>query len=103
MISKETFVKTINDLKSLDDRMDAVDRAFKNLNPDFCGFYVTEVFGVVLNLLAEAMDDEEEWISYFVYDRNWLKDFNIGDVEVHGVPVVINSWEDVYDFIVEGR
>ena len=103
MISKETFVKTINDLKSLDDRMDAVYRAFKNLNPDFCGFYVTEVFDVVLDLLAEAMDDEEEWISYFVYDRNWLKDFNIGDVEVHGVPVVINSWEDVYDFIVEGR
>lgn len=103
MISKETFVKTINDLKSLDDRMDAVDLAFKNLNPDFCGFYVTEVFDVVLNLLAEAMDDEEEWISYFVYDRNWLKDFNIGDAEVHGVPVVINSWEDVYDFIVEGR
>lgn len=99
MISKETFVKTINDLKSLDDRMDAVDRAFKNLNPDFCGFYVTEVFDVVLDLLAEAMDDEEGWISYFV----WLKDFNIGDVEVHGVPVVINSWEDVYDFIVEGR
>ena len=103
MISKEAFVKTINDLKSLDDRMDAVDRAFKNLNPDFCGFYVTEVFDVVLNLLAEAMDDEEKWISYFVYDRNWLKDFNIGDVEAHGVPVVINSWEDVYDFIVEGR
>ena len=99
MISKETFVKTINDLKSLDARMDAVDRAFKNLNPDFCGFYVTEVFDVVLDLLAEAMDDEEGWISYFV----WLKDFNIGDVEVHGVPVVINSWEDVYDFIVEGR
>lgn len=99
MISKETFVKTINDLKSLDDRMDAVDRAFKNLNPDFCGFYVTEVFDIVLDLLAEAMDDEEGWISYFV----WLKDFNIGDVEVHGVPVVINSWEDVYDFIVEGR
>lgn len=103
MISKETFVKTINDLKSLDDRMDAVDRAFKNLNPDFCGFYVTEVFDVVLDLLAEAMDDEEGWISYFVYYHNWLKDFNIGDVEVNGVPVVINSWEDVYDFIVEGR
>lgn len=103
MISKETFVKTINDLKSLDDRMDAVDRAFQNLNPDFCGFYVPEVFNVVLDLLAEAMDDEEEWIYYFVYDCNWLKDFNIGDVEVHGVPVVINSWEDVYDFIVEGR
>lgn len=103
MISKETFVKTINDLKSLDDRMDAVDCAFKNLNPDFCGFYVTEVFDIVLDLLAEAMDDEEGWISYFVYDRNWLEDFNIGDVEVHGVPVVINSWEDVYDFIVEGR
>ena len=99
MISKETFVKTINDLKSLDARMDAVDRAFKNLNSDFCGFYVTEVFDIVLDLLAEAMDDEEGWISYFV----WLKDFNIGDVEVHGVPVVINSWEDVYDFIVEGR
>lgn len=99
MISKETFVKTINDLKSLDDRMDAVDRAFQNLNPDFCGFYLTEPFDITLELLVEAMEDEDGWIYYFIYERDWLKDYELGDIFVDGKAVEIHNWEDVYDFI----
>lgn len=101
MISKETFVKTIIELKSIDDRMDAVDTALKNLNGDFCGFYFTGVFEIALELLTEAMNDTDEWIYYFVYERNWLQDFELGDVIVNGQHVNIRNWEDVYDFIME--
>lgn len=101
MISKETFVKTMEELQVLNDKMDAVDSAMKSLNSDFCGFYLTTPFDVTLDLLTEAMDDKDEWIYYFVYEKDWLKDFNLGDVEVNGKPVEINNWEDAYDFITE--
>ena len=100
MISKETFVNTMNKLRDLDRKMDAVDKAFKALDSDFCSFYVTGIFDITFDLLKEAMNDKDNWIEYFVYERDWLRDFKLGDVEVNGEPVKIYSWGDVYDFIV---
>ena len=101
MISKETFVKTMLELQSIDSKMDAVDVALKNLNRDFCGFYFTGVFEITLDLLTEAMNDEDEWIYYFVYEKEWLKTLKHGDITVNGEAVRINNWEDVYDFIMK--
>lgn len=103
MITKETFVKTMERLKTLDKKMNAVDAAMKELSPDFCSFYITEIFDATFELLKATMDDAENWIDYFVYERDWLRDFKIGDVEVDGEPVKIYSWGDVYDFIVGGK
>ena len=100
MISKETFVNTMNKLRDLDRKMDAVDKAFKALDSGFCSFYVTGIFDTTFDLLKEAMNDKDNWIEYFVYERDWLRDFKLGDVEVNGEPVKIYSWGDVYDFIV---
>lgn len=100
MISKETFVKTMLELKSMDEKMDAVDTALKSLNPDFCGFYITSIFEITLELLTEVMNDTDEWIYYFVYERDWLHNFEIGDVIINGKHINIRNWEDVYDLIV---
>ena len=99
MISKETFVNTMNKLQDLDKKMDAVDKALKALDSDFCSFYVTSIFNTTFDLLKEAMHDKENWIEYFVYERDWLRDFKLGDVEVDGEPVKIYTWADVYDFM----
>ena len=58
------------------------------------------IFDTAFDLLKEAMNDKDDWIGYFVYERDWLRDFKLGDVEVNGEPVKIYSWGDVYDFIV---
>lgn len=100
MISKETFVNTMNKLQDLDKKMDAVDKELKALDSDFCSFYVTSIFNTTFDLLKEAIGDKDDWIGYFVYERDWLRDFKLGDVEVNGEPVKIYSWGDVYDFIV---
>lgn len=101
MISKETFVSTVERLQILDKKMDAVDKAMKALDSDFCSFYITSIFNTTFDLLKEAMNDNDDWIGYFVYERDWLRDFKLGDVEVNGEPVKIYSWGDVYDFIVK--
>lgn len=101
MISKETFVKTINSLQELDNKMNAVNDAMRSLNSDFCSFYITEPFDIVIDILEESMGDNEGWISYFIFERDWLNNFKLGDVEINGIPVHINDWEDVYDFIVK--
>lgn len=103
MITKKTFTKTMEQLRTLDKKMDAVDSAMKELEPDFCGFYITSIFDITLNVLQEAMGDTEEWISYCVYDENWLQDFKIGDVIImrDGIEenVDLFTWDKVYDFL----
>lgn len=102
-MNKESFVKTMKRLMDLDKKMDAVDSAMKELEPDFCGFYITSIFDITLNVLQEAMGDTEEWISYCVYDENWLQDFKIGDVTImHDnieENVDLSTWDKVYDFL----
>ena len=89
----------------LDDRMSAADLAMKRLNPDFCGLYITDVFDITIRLVEEAMCDEEHWVSYCIYEKNWLRDFRIGDVFVtRGEKkeyIDLSSWDKVYDFLVE--
>lgn len=99
MISKEVFVRTMERLTTLDKKMDTADKALKDLDLDFCGLYIPEVFDLAIDLLTEAMNDKHEWIKYFVYERDWLRDFKLGDIEVDGEPVKIYTWADVYDFM----
>lgn len=102
MISKEVFVKTMERLENLNERMDKVDSAMKELNRDFCGFYITDIFDITIGLLEEVFNDKESgWLSYFVYERDWLHNFKLGDITVYDKPIEINNWEDVYDFLVK--
>lgn len=47
------------------------------------------------------MNDKDDWLMYFVYERDWLKDIELGDITVGDEPIQIETWEDVYDFIAE--
>ena len=47
------------------------------------------------------MNDKDDWLMYFVYERDWLKDIELGDITVGDKPIQIETWEDVYDFIAE--
>ena len=101
MISKENFVETMEQLEALDEKMDAVDSAFKELNGDFCGFYITDVFDITIGLLEEMFDDKENgWLAYFVWERDWLHNFKLGDIVIGGYSVKIENWGDVYDFLI---
>ena len=44
MISKETFIKTIERLEDLSNRMDVADRAMRGLCEDFGSFYICDAF-----------------------------------------------------------
>ena len=100
MITKRTFVDSMNKLQDLDEKLSTVDNALKDLSPDFGGLYIPDFFDLAINVLQEAIDDKYNWLMYFTYERDWLKDMKLGDIEVEGKPIPIETWEDVYDFQV---
>ena len=101
MIPKKTFVDSMNKLQELDKKLSTVDDALKDLSPDFGGLYIPDFFDLAINILQEAIDDKYDWLMYFVYERDWLKDMKLSDIEVEGKPILIETWEDVYDFITK--
>jgi hypothetical protein len=101
MISKETFLNTIKRLEELDQKVEQVDAALRNLSPDFSGLYIPDTLDIVLDVLEDVFNDHEhEWLSYFMFERNWLHDFELGDIIIDGNPISIQSWSDVYDFLI---
>lgn len=44
MITKKTFVDTMNKLQKLDEKLNVVDMALKDLSPDFGGLYIPDFF-----------------------------------------------------------
>lgn len=103
MISKKEFVKTMNELEELEKKMNAADEAIKELDPEFCGLYISSIFNTTINLLKYIFDDEShgDWIDYFIYEKNWLRDFHIGDITDKGEEIEIYNWADVYDFLID--
>lgn len=102
MISKDTFVKTMHQLKKFDDDMNAVDEAFHKLNPDFCSFYLTTPADMVVNILEDVFEDKDNWISYFVFELNYLDGYKPGCVlDANDEEIDVSTWEKVYDFLIE--
>ena len=100
MISKETFVNTMERLETLDKNIDAIDAAFKKLSPDFCGFYITEPFDIVVDLLKESFKDKHDLLGYFVYELDYLHKFHMGCVTQDNEPIDLSTWDKVYDHMV---
>lgn len=103
MISKNTFVNIMKRLEALDNKMDKVDVALKELSPDFGGFYVPECLDIVMAVLTETFNDEEGgWLNYCVYELSFLSKFEIGMVlDKDNHPIDLSTWEKVYDFLIE--
>lgn len=101
MISKEVFINVMDRLEILDKKMDAVDTALRELSPDFGGFYIQDTLDIVVEILKDVFNDEDEWILYFIYERDWLRDFELGDVIMDGEPVDLSTWDKAYDFLIE--
>lgn len=103
IISKKLFIETMNGMKEYDAKMNAVDAALKELDRDFGGLYITAPFDLIIPVLEEIFHDKEEgWLSYFAYEKDWLRTYEPGDVtDKDGNEIDVSTWDRVYDFLTE--
>lgn len=102
MISKETFVNTMQRLMALDHNMSIVDSAMKVLSPHFGGFYIPEAVDIVMEVLKDIFNDKDDWIAYMAYDLDYLKKYRHGCIlDKLSNPIDLSTWGKVYDFLIE--
>jgi dUTP pyrophosphatase len=101
MITKSLFISTIERLKEFEKRVDDFEKGLNGLmrgfETDIC---FPEPSDIILKLLEEIFNDNELWISYFIYECDYLESFKIGDVEHNGKLLDLSTWDRVYDFLL---
>lgn len=96
MITKENFVKVINQLQEYQEKETSIYRA---------GLDLTEVneplIEAIFALLKYSTNDETELISYFCYDLNFGKDWYEGCVtDEDGTDIRLQTIDELYDVLV---
>ena len=106
MISKETFIKTMQAMEQYNNECDDLSDALCNFSKD-CDNNFFMNFSLV-NALLEILKEEfkegkDSWVSYFIYDCNFLKNDFCRSIEVDGklLEPLITTWDDVYGFLVK--
>lgn len=101
MISKEEFVKAINDVESVSKYHECLNNFFRKNNvegyifqPDCCDTVLRLLHTFFIN------GDKNEWIDYFCFELNFGKNWEAGLVkDEYGKEIVLNTPEALYELI----
>ena len=101
LMSLDEFKDTMERIQGMDALLNDVDEAFRKH-----GAYV-EVDGLpgqdlCIELLGKIFHDVDGWISYWIYDLGYGKEYKHGMVtDVNGTNVPLKTPEDLYHLLVE--
>ena len=100
IMSKESFCKVMDNYKSMFNFTDEMNDLFDkykmdgNIYPPMC----TET---VIDLLEFIFNDKNQWISYWIFELDFGKDYEDGYVkDEHGEVIPLKTTEDLYDLLV---
>lgn len=98
MIEYEEFEKYMLKLKDQIKKEENLDKALRDMSPDFGG-YGSEMTYLVVELLQKLVHDTG-WIDYYVYEADWGDRFQ-GDCawDRNGNPIPLKTIKDLYNAI----
>lgn len=100
MISKELFVESVKYVENFDQLMCNAEDVL-GITIDFDG-PMYEGMDRVIELLHATMGDEDEWLEYFMYECDFGRSWEDGDVEIGGEPIAgIHDAAALYDFMLQ--
>jgi len=108
LITKEEFVDILNRLRESSDLVDKVDALFRksreNVECDFCNGAGLQISHepIVVNLLQKIMGDKGEDISYFIYELDYGRDYELGYVTDDNGIVDMGTPEALYELLTNG-
>lgn len=70
------FKRYMEELQEMEENMEALNKAFRRLDSDFCGFYISTAIILPIEILEDALNDDAHWLSYFVHQKDWLRCYN---------------------------
>lgn len=90
----------MKELISIKKDEDNLNEAFKKFEPDFNYISFGSYENLCVNTLRDAMDDEADWIGYWLYDLEFGTKAKKTSVKKDGKNVPIKTLSNLYDCIV---
>lgn len=104
MISKKTFCETLTRMEELQQAEDTINKVFLNIGSQFNQFSLDDALSLLLRVLIESMDDDFEWITYFVFHLEYGKYFGESEsfipIDKDGNIVPMRNPEELYEYLV---
>ena len=102
MLSKKTFVDTINSIIKQDVTDDAFATALETVCDSSC-LYGTKnlIYASLLVVLKEIFEDKDDWISWWLYDKEFGKDKTLKAYYKNKKEIKLDSPEDLYKFLIK--
>ena len=101
MISKENFVKYMNELHELCKAEDELNNALRKIGADNV-LWFDKYQSLIVDILHDAFNDKENgWISYAIYELDWFSKYKDGTITFDGKNVPLRDAGDLYDLLVD--
>ncbi len=104
-MTKELFIKSICSLQAVEDFQRGVLNLLRTTAPyaDMGIMQYPDCSDTLISVLEDAMGDDEGWITYFCYERDFGRDHTLGDVTIDGNPIPFSTAEDLYNLLNKQR
>lgn len=103
-MNKEDFIKYMREIRKIVNQERKLDKAFKEFDSDFGGFTLGNCVPLMLDILATAMNDTSEWISYYVYETEFATNSCADSVtDENGNKIPFKTYSDLYDMIMSEK
>lgn len=103
ILSKEEFVKILDNLKETEVFYDKINDVLKNYGADGYIFPPTNIDDVIF-LLDKIFEQDrlDSWISYFVYELEFGKNYEEGTITYQdGTIIDLSNSGKLYDFLIK--
>ena len=102
MITKPQFLNALNKLASQDLEDNYISTHLQSICPESNVLYVTRYAQTgLLDLLEAVTDDENSWISYWLYDLAHGNKYKPGTIKVDGKNVKLKTPDDLWRMLVK--
>lgn len=101
MLSKELFIETIDFIRDRNDQENKIHQMFKDEFTDGIFWPYSRYENQLVKVLIEIMHDQEnEWISYYCYEKDYGRDDKLEVFDKNNNKIPLKTAEDLYNLLV---
>ena len=67
------------------------------------GYIHSKTIALIVDLLAQLVNDEYDYIAYYIWDLDFGKDYKENSVTKDDIPFPLSNAEELYDLIMDSQ
>jgi len=100
-MTKELFVETINFMKTRSDNERVINNYLTVEFEDAIFYPYSKYETQMIKVLEDIFQDESEWITYFIYELDFGRQWEPGTVMIDEKDIPLSTPEELYDMLAD--